>query len=210
VKTYDHEVVEFTSPADCWQLLRKGWINVICLKPYIIDPPTYAICVAEIFTTLIRLAHKYQIISPLTVVVDELQVVAPAPKAGASPLVNQAAAMIEMNIELLRSFGIRILAATQGNEKVRRGIRTEFQWLGACMGCNFYRHDEPRLYQFNARFHRLQPNEFIVIFPERYFSDVITIPYYPKGEWIAEIRYDGEFLIERRKKDKQNVEEACA
>lgn len=188
-KVYEHEIVYIDDPADPWQHIRKGWINVVCIYPYIIDPQIYAEVVSKMFDKLIRYAHYEKIVTPMTIFIDEFHVLAAGSTHGLSGKHYSAGAMIQLNIDKLRATGIRIIGSSQGITKLRKGVRSAFNWIIIKRGANFRPDDEPKLHAFNPKWQTLEDNQLIIVFPTKLYSDIIEVMYYPRGEEIAHLRY---------------------
>jgi hypothetical protein len=188
-KVYEHEVVEIEDVCDPFQSIRRGWINVYCLYPYIIDPAIYADAVSQVFNKLIRYAHMENIITPLTIFVDEFHVAAAGNSYGLSGSHYKAGSWITLNIDKLRACGIRLIASSQGITKLRKGVRSAFDWIIIKRGAIFRPDDEMKLEHFNAKWQKLVEYQLVIAFPSRLYSDIIDLTYYPRGIEIAHLRY---------------------
>lgn len=186
---FPHEIVFIDDPADPWQDIKRGFINIICLYPYIIDPAIYADAISKVFNKLIRYAHFEQIINPMTIFVDEFHIAAAGSTHGLSGKHYNAGAIIQLNIDKLRATGIRIIGSSQGITKLRKGVRSAFGWIIIKRGTSFRPDDEPKLHNYNPKWQTLKDNQLVIVFPTRTFSDIIDISYYPRGQEIAHLRY---------------------
>lgn len=184
----DYRITEISEPADAWTHLYRNRINVVCVEPYIRDPEKFTPVVSQMFTELINLAHEYRIKTPMTVAYDEMNIIAPGKGYAFSPEHAKFGATIQWNIERLRSLGIRFLGSSQGFTQLRLGVRKHFHWHIAKNGTIF---KEGRLMRYNQLFEGLRRDQAILIYPENYFSDVLTMPYYGEGEALGRVRYVG-------------------
>jgi energy-coupling factor transporter ATP-binding protein EcfA2 len=193
------EVVEMPDYMNPWKYLRADWSNVICLSAYLIDPAAYAAVMAAVFTNLIWSAHRKKIITPMALFVDEIHNIAPSNGHSYDRVHTKAGLVVQHNVERLRSMGIRVIGSTQGNSKLRRGVRSCFNWLIVKRGSNFDRREEFTLNNFNKKWAKLKNLQITIVFPNRTFSKLITIDYFPRGCWnnmypdgIGSMDYDGE------------------
>jgi hypothetical protein len=191
--THEYEIINIEDIANVWQNIKPGIINVICFLPFIIDPVIYSRVLSHVFKRLIRGAHDGIIPTPMSFFIDEFHTLAPSGGHGLGPKHYEIAAAIQLNIEQLRAWGIRIVATIQGNTKLRKGIRQEFNWPIIKRGANFNRSDEPKLSRFNYVWGKLTDLQLILVWPDRTFSDIINIDYYPRGREIGTIKYVGLF-----------------
>ena len=177
---------------DVWRSLDEEKINVVCFEPFVLEPDIYTQIVARLFKELIKLAHDYALPVPLAVFYDEFHKVAPARGHGLNEKHYRYGAIIQLNVERLRSLKVRFVATTQAWTKIRKGVRSSFNWLFCRRGANFG-NDETKLQRFNPLFDRLQTDEGIIVFPTRLFTDVLKLPGYGDGEEIGIVRYAGVF-----------------
>jgi energy-coupling factor transporter ATP-binding protein EcfA2 len=188
------EIKHFNAVKDIWLNLDKGGVNVICLLPFILEPVVYANALSQAFRHLIYYAHDEKIPSPLAIFCDEFHLIAPSQGHGMPGGKHyEVGALVQMNLEQLRGWGVRICATIQGNNKLRKGARNEFPWKIMLNGCAFFRHDEPKLARFNAIWEKLDrnPPQFVIAFPNKAFSDIYTLQYYPRGIEYGHIKYIG-------------------
>jgi energy-coupling factor transporter ATP-binding protein EcfA2 len=198
-KLHEFEIVEMPDYCNPWKYMRKDWSNVICLSAYLIDPSAYANVMSAVFTNLIMGAHHKKIITPMTLFVDEIHNIAPSNGHSYDRIHTKAGLIVQHNVERLRSMGIRLIGSTQGNSKLRRGVRSCFNWLIVKRGSNFDRREEFTLNNFNKKWAKLKNLQISIVFPNRTFSKLITIDYFPRGCWnnmypdgIGSMDYDGE------------------
>lgn len=176
---------------DVWDLLVKSRINVVCIEPYADDPEIFVPIVNKMFRNLIRRAKTYNLIVPLSIVYDEFNNLAPGKNNAHSPEHNRLGAVMQYNVEKVRSFGVRFVGSTQGWTDVRKGMRKHFHWTFAKNGSSF---TEGRMARYNPIFESLGENEGILVYPDQKFSDVIRFPYYGEGGDYGTVRYSGELL----------------
>jgi len=186
---------------DVWDLLVKSRINIVCVEPYADEPETFTPVVIKMFRNLIRRAKSYDLPVPLTIIYDEFNNIAPGKNNAHSPEHNRLGAVMQFNVEKLRSFGIRFVGSTQGWTDVRKGMRKHFHWTFAKNGAQF---TEGRMARYNAIFESLAENEGILVYPDQKYSDVISFPYYGEGSDLGTVRYAGEL---RRRADPDREEE---
>jgi energy-coupling factor transporter ATP-binding protein EcfA2 len=210
-KVHDFEIVEIDDPSDPWMAVKRGVINVIVVYPFILLPGPYANVVSEMFTKLIFYAHRRQLIVPMTVFVDEFHMLAPASGHGVNNKHYLAAGVIQLNIDKLRATGVRLIGSSQGVTKLRKGVRTAFNWQIVKRGANFRQEEEPKLHRFNLKWQNLDNREMVLVYPTKKFSDIIQIDYYPRGTEIAQFYYTGEYdiAIPEKNNGKQLAEAAC-
>jgi len=191
-KLHEYEIIEMDNPMLPWQYVRKGWINVICLKPYVLDPGTVSYIIGKYFRSLVEMAHNKLIPVPMALFLDEFQRLAPATNHNRSGSQVEATQWIEENIQTVRSLEIRIIAVSHQPSEVARSIRKEFSWQLPRRGTCYTFQDEPRLARFNKTWGFLDKLDLIFVRPDRTFSDVIGIDFYPLAEEeIGEMIYDG-------------------
>lgn len=187
----DIRVRHMDHATDVWSLLIRSRINIVCVEPYADDPEVFVPVIIKMFRNLIRRAKTYDLPVPLTVIYDEFNNVAPGKNNAHSPEHNRLGAVMQFNVEKLRSFGIRFVGSTQGWTDVRKGMRKHFHWTFAKNGAQF---TEGRMSRYNPIFESLAENEGILVYPDQKFSDVIRFPYYGEGEDYGTVRYSGELL----------------
>ncbi len=186
----DIEVRESEDLSMVWKDLVPDRINVICFEPFVLDPEMYTVVVKELFYSLIHMAHNYEIITPLTILYDEFHRIAPSKQQGFSSQQERMGAILQQNIERLRSLGIRFAPSTQGWWKLRKGVRDAFDWIIAKRGATFDHQSEKKLARFGI-FESLRTDQCIIVPPSRSFSDIIDLPFYGDGRDLGRIRYHG-------------------
>jgi len=189
----DYEVVEVRPDPihiveDLWHALDRDKINILSFQPFIIDPTAFTRFIADSFRTLIIEAHNYRIATPLTIFFDEFHNVAPSKDNALSMQHYNAGALVQYNIEKLRSLKIRIIASTHGDTKIRKGVRDCFSWRIIKRSSGFSG-DQPKLRKFNKLWQGLRKDQSVIVFPDNFFSDIVHLPYY--GEPSFRVKYKG-------------------
>ena len=191
----------FEKISDIWELIDRNSYNIVSINPFIIDPVVYSQTIDLIFRDLIKRAHHYffnetKMIKKLTLAFDEFHNIAPAQGHSLLPEQNRIGATIQMNIEKLRSFGIRFVATTQGETKIRKGVRSAFNW-------RIYRRisdrliDIKRLENYEGKIQQLKINEALFLFPEKHF-EIISFPkIFKYPSWKKNIEYRGVYEGEK-------------
>lgn len=207
----------FVDPADVWRSLRKDMINVMCIEPFIRKPQYFTPVVTSIFSKLIDMAHDYKLPVPLTIFYDEFHRVAPGKGQAYDSKHAAFGAEIQYNIETLRSLQVRFIASTHGWTKLRKGVRSSFNWFMVNRGGSFTSSEQPRASRYNKRFEKLENHEAIVWFPNKVFSDILEIPYYGEGWHYGKVTYFGKItphnspFIKKKKEvnrsDLQNIKD---
>jgi hypothetical protein len=200
-KIYDIDVVEADNYFHVWRLLDKECINVVSWRRFFFTTKTYTDFIGGLFGSLIELACNQDILTPLSIFCDELQLI--VPEKGNQIDMNHytAGGVVQMNVELLRGADIRLVGAGQANTKIRKGVRDEMQWKGIKKGC-YFEGDHFKLRDFNNLFQKLRPEQLIIADPFQDFSHKIIVPFYGVGKWIGRIRYIGKLDTLQKKKRK--------
>ncbi len=185
-------VTEFTDLKMIWTDLKPGCINVICIEPFIIDPSTYTKVFTKLFSELIKLAHDYAIHTPMAIFVDEFNKIAPARGSTLDESQSRMGAVIQLNMERLRSLKVRFVCATQGWTKIKSGVRNSFNWIFPRRGAHFTA-DQPKLQRFNPLFETLDTGVGVLVFPTKVFTDTLHLPFYKEGKDLGQVRYIGVF-----------------
>lgn len=176
-----------------FEQLEPDKINILCIKPYHRRNDTYAREVSLFFQKLIDLASDRTLKTlnklPLSIVIDEMHWVAPGHGSSLNDEHTDAGKDVQMNIDTLRSYKVRIIASTQNWRKIRKGVRDAFSWIFIKRGLSFPQDEEPRLSRFNLKWEGLSENELVIAFPKRGYSKIIELPYYGEGEDIGDIYY---------------------
>ncbi|UUX92075.1 helicase HerA domain-containing protein [Methanoplanus endosymbiosus] len=181
-------------PEEIWDKLIKSRINIVCLEVFILDPEVYTQIIIQIFRNLIKRATRNNIITPLTIAIEEINRIAPGKGYAHSPEHNRLGAVIEHNIEYLRSLGIRFIGTQQGFKSVRLGVRQHFHWQIVKNGCRF---SEGRLARYNYIWEGLAASQGVIVYPDGKYSDIISpFKYYGEGRDIGYIQYLGEIALD--------------
>ncbi len=193
IEGIDCKIQEFKSVKEIWcNLLDKDRINVVCIEPYVLEPAIYTKFFKDLFKELILLAHEEAIPVPMSIIVDEFHRIAPS-KGNALDFKQFAmGAIIQHNIERLRSLRIRFICTTHGWSKIRAGVRNSFNWIVARRGAHFSS-DQPKLHRFNPKWEKIQTDVGAITFPTKVFTDLIHFPYYEEGKDIGKVKYIGLF-----------------
>jgi len=192
----DIEQIPFVDVEEVWDLLSRDRINVICIFPFIREPVLYSKVVLRLFKDLIDRAFDACLPLPLAIIMDEMHRICPSEKNSFAANQAKISNLLQMNIEMIRSWGIRIGGSTQGFSKIKKGIRDEFHNYLARQGTTFTR-DQHRLSDFNPHFEALKVEQGIWTFRNKQFSDDFLLPYYGNGEDLGIVRYIGIINIRR-------------
>lgn len=203
----------FTDPADVWRLIQRGTINVLCIEPFIRKPQYFTPVVTSIFSKLIDMAHDHHLPVPLSIFYDEFHRVAPGKGQAYDSRHAAFGAEIQYNIETLRSLQVRFIASTHGWTKLRKGVRSSFNWFMINRGGSFTPSEQPKLARFNQKYEKLQVDECIIAFPNKVFTDIMQIPYYGEGWHYGKIHYHGKitpqnspFIKHKKEVDKSDLQ----
>jgi energy-coupling factor transporter ATP-binding protein EcfA2 len=184
------DIVHVANPKDIWNNLDYGKINIVCFEAFIEDDATYTKYVAQMFLSLIKKAKRYQLPKRITVISDEFQNIAPSKNNALDQKHYSNGAKVQKNLDRVRSYGVRVLAAIQGWTMVRFGCRKDFTIIGVRRGGIFLSGDQPRLRAYNKKFERLE-KEIMYLFFENKDYAVIKMPMYP--EELGEVTFEGVF-----------------
>jgi hypothetical protein len=190
-KVYEHEIKEMRDGFNPWFDLREGWINVLVIKPYLLDPIIYSVVIKNMFKNLIFYSRMHKILSPLAIFIDEFQRICPSDGHYLNNDQKVAAIWIEENIQMIRSLGIRLIAVTHQLRELRKSVRSEFLWQIPKLGTYYAYNDAPRLAKYNADLENLNSLSICYLKPgHRYSSNPgIGISYYPRGEEVGTMDY---------------------
>jgi hypothetical protein len=159
------------------------------------------------------MSHDYKVPAPLAIFYDEFHLVAPGKGHAFNKEHASFGSEIQYNIERLRSLKIRFIASTHQWTKIRKGVRSSFNWFMMNRGALFSSDEQPRLSRFNRKFENLNTDEAMIAFPTKVFTDVMKMPYYGDGEDYGRIIYRGKIRPvknERESKVKQHESEVEA
>jgi hypothetical protein len=187
----DISYAEVADLRDVWDHLIPGRINVISFEPFILDPDVYGPLVGSIFTSLIRKAHRYELQVPMDIIYDEFHRVCPAKGHSVNVKQSKYGAIIQHNVEKLRSFKIRFIVSTHGWNKIRRGVKQSFNWQLIRRGSEF---DSGKLKRYNPLWEKIPVDKAFMVFPNMTFSDRLDMHYYGEGEDLGRVYYRGEIL----------------
>ena len=178
----------FTHLNHAFNLIEKEKINIIMLRPFLQDQITCTIETTDFFSELMERAKRYDLPVPMTLILDEIQYIAPSDGYEFNKAQKSVIVALGHNIDQLRSWGIRIVGVGQDWGKVHRGVRNQFKCLLIRQGTFFY-NDAPRLAKFNQTWEMLGQDQMVFVFSDRYFTDPLYAPFYGDGEEIGTIRY---------------------
>ena len=187
----DYEVFKFESYPILFDNLDASRINVMCFEPfYQEDIGKYTTAINEFFKNLFDLAMQDLLITPLAIFVDEVHSVAPSTGMAFNDEHTRAAVRFQRNIERLRSAGVRIIGTIQDWTKLRRGVRTSFQWIVIKRGMTFTERDLPQLARYNEKWWKLHIESSVWVFPDRsFYSKYVETPFYGDGKKKGKVRY---------------------
>lgn len=188
-KTYPYTTYQFSSIPEIFAHINKKQINVLCLAPYFPDPEEYAIVITEFFKALIVFAREGKIATPLSIFIDEFQMIAPAKGQALNEMHNLGGRWMQRNIDQLRSMGVRIVGAAQGWKRVLQGVRTSFGCIMIRQGSEFPANEIKRLSDGNERWQSLEKTDMVFTFRNRFYSEPLTIPTYGDGSAVGKITY---------------------
>lgn len=191
VKEFLWEVFSFSKPNEIFDNLLDDGINIISLEPYYQDDTNaYTKHLDEFFKILFKRAMNYSLKPPLAIFIDELHSVAPSQGNSFNEEHMQAGVRFQRNIERLRSAGVRIIGAIQDWTKLRRGVRTAFQWIVIKRGLSFSPKDLPQLAKYNQKWWSLDIEASAWVFPNRDFhNDYLITPFYGDGRRLGKVYY---------------------
>lgn len=175
--------------SDVWDQLDPDAVNILSIEPFILDPVEFTKTISNSFRSLIIKAHRYEIKTPLTLIYDEFHNVAPNRDNALDYAQYKAGSYIQFNVEKLRSLKIRIAASTHGMTKIRKGVKTSFNWWILRRISDNVGYEQKKLEKFTPLFHTLKNNECIIIWPNKLFSDKIRLPFY--GDPMDKVYYEG-------------------
>jgi len=190
-----------------WDKIERRRINVACIEPFLrTDTVLYGKVFVDLFTQLVDKAHNLQIKTPMAMFFDEFHRLCPARIQDAvSGEHYKLGGIIQMNIERLRSLGIRFVASTHGITKMKAAVRSSFQWrlykryIGGLS-------DEDRMKDYKPLLMKLKEDEAIISYPNGTFSDILSLPFY--GYFGGFVEYKGEitddFIANSNKKSQTN------
>lgn len=199
VKGLEVEFKPFDFVDEIWLELNPSKINIVSLEPFIDDPEVYSRIMATIFKRLVRLSHAGEIYNPLTVFIDEFHNVAPGKGQGMTDNHYRVGAYVQKNVERLRSLRIRLVASTHGITKIRKGVRTSFNWLMIRRISDRIGQEITRLEKYLDIFQTLANDEAVIVYPTKTYSDRIKLPYYAPPKEV-EVSYVG-LLGEKEEKE---------
>lgn len=197
---YDVEKVHVQDEGDIWQNLSRDRVNIVCFEGFIRDIDRMVPFVKRTFSRLINQALDYKLRknTPMAIFYDEFHNVAPSKGNAASQDIFKHGGDIQLNVEKLRSQGIRFIVSLHKWTELRPGIRNAFMFILAMRGANFPAAEQPKLYRFNRKYEKLLPGQVMIAYPNRTLSDVLNLPLYPKGHDYGFVMYKGTLYLEKK------------
>jgi hypothetical protein len=194
----DHEIHETSMNMinfgrEVWGNIDPDFVNILSFQPFILDPSTFTKTIAESFRSLILMAHRYEIETPISLLYDEFHNVVPSQESALDFQHYRAGSLVQFNLEKLRSLDVRIVASTHGFTKIRKGVRTSFNWILIKRISDNMGYEQRKLEKFIPMFHTLKNEEGIIVYPNKIFSDKIKLPFY--GDPKKRVFYRGIFQI---------------
>ncbi len=205
---YDVEKVFVQSEGDVWKNISKERVNIVAFEGFIRDIDRMVPFVKKTFSRLIDMALDYHLnkITPMAIFYDEFHNIAPSKGNAATPDIFRYGGDIQLNVEKLRSAGIRFVISCHKWTELRPGIRNSMMFIVAMRGANFPSTEQPKLSRFNRKFETLDVGQVVVAFPNRTLSDPMSIPLYPTGKDYGYVFYKGRLLPpERKQKSDPNM-----
>lgn len=204
---YDVEKVYVQSEGDIWSNVSKERVNVVAFEGFIRDIDRMVPFVKKTFSRLIDMALDYHLkgITPMAIFYDEFHNIAPSKGNAATPDIFRYGGDIQLNVEKLRSAGIRFVISCHKWTELRPGIRNSMMFIAAMRGANFPATEQPKLSRFNRKFEKLDVGQLMIAFPNRTITDPLNIPLYPTGKDYGYVFYKGRLMPpERKKKSESN------
>jgi hypothetical protein len=201
-ETYqDIERVYVQSERDIWSNISKERVNIVAFEGFIRDIDRMVPFVKKTFSQLIDMALDYHLnkITPMAIFYDEFHNIAPSKGNAATSDIFKYGGDIQLNVEKLRSAGIRFVISCHKWTELRPGIRNSMMFIAAMRGANFPSAEQPKLSRFNRKFEKLNIGEVMIAYPNRTLSDPISLPLYPTGKDYGYVFYKGRLLPPERK-----------
>jgi hypothetical protein len=184
-------VVPITDPLHkTWTSCDPNYINVISYRKFIIDPVMVSKLYSGLFLNLIDVAFDRKMAVPASIIIDELQAIAPSKKNALDAWHIKASSVLIANLQQCRSLGLRVVGASQGYEQVRPAARQAFDWMIAKRGCDFVP-EQRKLFAFSKLWESCETECGYFIFPDRVFSAKLHLPYYIDGWRLGRVTYTG-------------------
>ena len=207
----EHELFysEFKNIDDILNNLDKTAINVLSMRRYLMEPEYFTRFWSEFFTTFIQYALQNQLPRPLSFVIDEMNNICPAKGQGFTTEQSALSNRIAFNIDNLRAMKTRLVATSQGLTKIKKNVRTQFQWLFFKRLNELIDVDIPRLKFAQSFVQTLLVDQVIVMMPNKIYTDPIgNIPLRLINlKENQHIIYDGkyEYKKERKQTEAQKI-----
>lgn len=200
------EKVWITDETEIWQNLSRDRVNIICFEGFIREIDRMVPFIKRTFNSLINQALDYKLrhITPMSIYYDEFHNICPSKGNAASQDIFKHGGDIQLNIEKLRSQGVRFNASCHKWSELRSGVRNAFMFILCMRGANFPGSEQPKLFRFNRKFEKLQTGHVMIAFPGKILSDDITLPFYARGHDFGYVYYRGKLSApEKAKKTRQ-------
>lgn len=195
-ENYDFELVECDMTRfiqdGVWNYIHPDKVNIISFYRFIFDPTTYTKVIADIFRTLILKAHSYELPTPMALFFDEFHNVAPSRHNEVGGYAQyKIGGWIQLNVEKLRSLGVRLIASTHSLNKIRSGIKSCFNWIVVKRIAEEADREIKKLKKFSPMLQTLRTDQCVIFFPDKSFTDKATTQFY--GETNGRVYYYGVF-----------------
>lgn len=194
IDEYDFELFECNwnhLGQDIWKNVEQGKANIISIYPFIPDPKQFTNTISEIFKNLVIMAHRFEIETPMSIFHDEFHNVCPTKDNALDPKQYYAGAWIQHNIEKLRSLDVRFVASSHGTTKIRKGVKSCFNWKIFNRIAEDVGKEQKKMDKYSPLIQKLRKNQCVIVFPWQDFTDPVIAPFY--GKTTLRPRYNGLF-----------------
>lgn len=201
------DIVEVDTYEDAWRAVKPNVINIMSFKRHIATVREYSQYIGESFEALIRMAEGEKIPLPMRYIGDEFHWVCPERNNALDYQHYANGAIIQYDIETLRSMGVGLDLATHQVTKIRKGVRDECKWKAIKPG-TYFDYENKKLNYYNYLW-QAQDNNNIYIADERQrFTPKMTLPFYGDGNEVGKIRYAGKVeLLKEGKETKVSTQD---
>ena len=176
VKVQEFELNNF------WEKIERRRINVACIERYVYDVKTYGRIFLKIFNDLLDQAHKLVLKIPMAIFFDEIHRIAPPKQQANSKELEDIGYAFKLNVERLRSLGIRFIASSHAHTNNRKDVRDCFPWILIKKYTAGFDRNYKKLNDFLPRFRNLDYNKCHISPLDLVFSPEITQDFYPYDE----------------------------
>lgn len=167
----DLEVVEFNSFNELFQNITRDKINIVSVCRYLRDPYQWSEFWALFFEELVDRALGYELPTPLTTVVDELNQICPSERHAIHSGQRKTSAFVARMVESLRGVDVRLLGTSQGWTKCFKAVRNCFQYYFFKRVAERVDIDIPALKTTLNTIQSLRVDQYIVLVPEKYYTN---------------------------------------